>query len=75
MSVMRHPRLAGPPLALQIMGLLLGGLIIAQLVTLFLTMLLGFYVERLVGAVLEGHVLQFTFAARIAYRAIEGMVA
>jgi signal transduction histidine kinase len=37
---MRHPRLAGPPLALQIMGLLLGGLIIAQLVTLFLTMLL-----------------------------------
>jgi signal transduction histidine kinase len=33
-------RLAGPPLALQIVGLLLGGLIIAQLVTLFLTMIL-----------------------------------
>lgn len=33
-------RLAGPPLALQIMGLLLGGLIIAQIVTLFLTILL-----------------------------------
>ncbi|HVV27813.1 MAG TPA: ATP-binding protein [Rhizomicrobium sp.] len=30
----------GPPLALQIMGLLLGGLVIAQLVTLFLTVLL-----------------------------------
>jgi len=40
MSVMRPARLAGPPLALQIMGLMLGGLIIAQLVTLFLTMIL-----------------------------------
>lgn len=30
----------GPPLALQILGLLLGGLVVAQLVTLFLTMLL-----------------------------------
>ena len=38
--MMRRERLTGPPLALQIVGLLLGGLIIAQLVTLFLTMLL-----------------------------------
>lgn len=40
MNVMRRARLAGPPLALQIVGLLLGGLIIAQMVTLLLTMLL-----------------------------------
>jgi signal transduction histidine kinase len=40
MNMMRPARLAGPPLALQIMGLMLGGLIIAQLVTLFLTMIL-----------------------------------
>ncbi|HVW73644.1 MAG TPA: ATP-binding protein [Rhizomicrobium sp.] len=35
-----HPRLAGPPLALQIVGLLVGSLIVAQMVTLFLTMML-----------------------------------
>jgi two-component system OmpR family sensor kinase len=44
MSEMEKPRtwrpLAGPPLALQIMGLLLGGLVVAQLVTLLLTLLL-----------------------------------
>src|ERR1700710_1249723 len=40
MNVMRRARLAGPPLALQIVALLLGGLIIAQMVTLLLTMLL-----------------------------------
>lgn len=40
MNAVRQTRLAGPPLALQIMGLLLGGLVIAQVVTLFLTMLL-----------------------------------
>ncbi|SDC62360.1 Signal transduction histidine kinase [Variovorax sp. CF079] len=33
-------RWSGPPLALQMMGLLLGGLVVAQLVTLGLTMLL-----------------------------------
>jgi two-component system OmpR family sensor kinase len=33
-------RWAGPPLALQIMGLLLGGLVVAQLVTLALTLLI-----------------------------------
>src|ERR1700754_234113 len=32
--------LSGPPLALQIVGLLLGGLVVAQLVTLLLTVLL-----------------------------------
>lgn len=37
---LRRARLVGPPLALQIVGLLLGGLIIAQMVTLLLTMLL-----------------------------------
>ena len=37
---MRRVRLSGLPLALQIMGLLLGVLIIAQLVTLFLTLVL-----------------------------------
>jgi signal transduction histidine kinase len=40
MEITRHPRLSGPPLALQILGLLLGGLVVAQLVTLFLTMIL-----------------------------------
>lgn len=40
MNTMRRAPLAGPPLALQIVGLLLGGLIIAQMVTLLLTMLL-----------------------------------
>ena len=40
MDITRHPRLSGPPLALQILGLLLGGLVVAQLVTLFLTMIL-----------------------------------
>ena len=33
-------RLSGPPLGLQIMGLLLGGLVVAQLATLLLTLLL-----------------------------------
>ena len=33
-------RWSGPPLALQIVGLLLGGLVVAQLVTLVLTLLL-----------------------------------
>lgn len=40
MKLMRRPPLTGPPLALQIVGLLLGGLVVAQLVTLFLTILL-----------------------------------
>ena len=42
---------------------------------LFIAVLLGLGVERLGGAVLEGHVLQFALAAGIAYRAIEGMIA
>ena len=33
-------RISGPPLALQIVGLLLGGLVVGQVVTLFLTILL-----------------------------------
>jgi two-component system, OmpR family, sensor kinase len=40
MEMIRRLRITGPPLALQIVGLLLGGLIVAQLVTLFLTLLL-----------------------------------
>lgn len=40
MDVTRRIRLSGLPLALQIMGLLLGVLVIAQLVTLFLTLVL-----------------------------------
>jgi signal transduction histidine kinase len=40
MDLMRRIRLSGLPLALQIMGLLLGVLVIAQLVTLFLTLVL-----------------------------------
>ena len=38
--MIRRLRFAGPPLALQILGLLLGCLIVAQLVTLFLTLVL-----------------------------------
>jgi two-component system, OmpR family, sensor kinase len=34
------PRLSGPPLALQILGLLVGSLVVAQMVTLFLTLVL-----------------------------------
>ncbi len=37
-------------------------------------MLLGLGVEALARAVLEGHVLQFALAARIAYRAIQRMI-
>ena len=40
MDLTRRIRLSGLPLALQVMGLLLGVLIIAQLVTLFLTLVL-----------------------------------
>jgi signal transduction histidine kinase len=40
MDLTRRIRLSGLPLALQIMGLLLGVLVIAQLVTLFLTLVL-----------------------------------
>ena len=40
MNRLRTLRWPGPPLALQIMALLVGGLIVAQLVTLVLTMLL-----------------------------------
>ena len=40
MDVVRRIRLSGLPLALQVMGLLLGVLVIAQLVTLFLTLVL-----------------------------------
>src|ERR1700761_1992370 len=41
MEMMRRLRVwLGPPLAVQIMGLLLGGLVVAQLVTLALTWLL-----------------------------------
>ncbi|WP_156680430.1 ATP-binding protein [Sphingomonas profundi] len=36
----RWRRWRGPPLAFQILGLLIGGLVVAQLVTLFLTMVL-----------------------------------
>ena len=42
---------------------------------LFFAVLLGLGVKAFAGAVLEGHVLQFAFAAGIADRAIEGMVA
>jgi hypothetical protein len=38
MEPMSRLRLSGPPLALQIVGLLVGSLIVAQMVTLFLTM-------------------------------------
>jgi two-component system OmpR family sensor kinase len=40
MNGVRWPRWRGPPLALQIMALLVGGLVVAQLVTLMLTLLL-----------------------------------
>ncbi|MDO6415163.1 ATP-binding protein [Sphingomonas sp. BIUV-7] len=40
MNGVRRPRWRGPPLALQIMALLVGGLVVAQLVTLMLTLLL-----------------------------------
>lgn len=40
MNGVRKARWGGPPLALQIMALLVGGLIVAQLVTLLLTVLL-----------------------------------
>ncbi|PZU06904.1 ATP-binding protein [Sphingomonas sp.] len=40
MNWVRWPRWRGPPLALQIMALLVGGLVVAQLVTLMLTLLL-----------------------------------
>ncbi len=40
MSAPRRLSWSGPPLALQIVALLIGGLVVAQLVTLFLTMLM-----------------------------------
>lgn len=40
MNRVRRPRWRGPPLALQIMALLVGGLAVAQIVTLMLTLLL-----------------------------------
>jgi len=40
MEQMSRLRLSGPPLALQIVGLLVGSLLVAQFVTLFLTMVL-----------------------------------
>ena len=48
---------------------------IAQARKATLQMLLGFGVKAFAGAVLEGHVLQFAFAACIADRAVKRMVA